>query len=158
VRADAVAAHGGVDGDSGAEEGGGGLAEEGIGQRDGEAGGDADGVSISAVAADAGEGGLGAEVDVALAAPLADAAGAGLPADADAVADLTVEDGGADGGDRAHDFVAGDEGIFADAPVVVDEMDVCVRDAAVGDFDFNFVGVEFPGIIFEREERSAGRV
>ena len=43
-------------------------------------------------------------------------------------------------GDGADDFVAGDEWVLADAPVVVDEVDVRMADAAVGDLYLDVVG------------------
>jgi hypothetical protein len=129
-----------VDGDAAAEQRADAFAFKGVGNGDGEAGVDADLVGIAAVAADAGGLGLGAEVLFAEAAPLADAAGVGLPADADALADLAVADGGADGGDLADDLMAGDEGVLAEAPVVVDEVDVGVADAAVGDLTSTSLG------------------
>ena len=113
-----------VDGDAGAEQGGDVFALQGRGNGDGKARVDADGVGVAAIATDAGGLRGGTEMFVALAAPLADAATVCLPADADALADGEVADPGAGGGDGADDLVAGDEGIAADAPVVVDEMNV----------------------------------
>lgn len=148
----------GVDGDAGAEERGGVDAVEGIWDGDGEAAVDADGRGESTVAADAGGLGLGAEVFFAGAAPLADAAGVCLPADADALTDDGTMHGGAEGGDGADDLVAGDEGEAGDAPVVVDQVNVGVADAAVGDADLDVIGAQIAGRVTEGEELSSGGV
>ena len=71
---------------------------------------------------------------------------------------LRGRDGGADGGDGADDLVAGDEGVFADAPVVVDQVDVGVADAAVGDFDFDIGGGQLARIVFEWQQMCTGRM
>ena len=113
-----------IDGDAGAEQGGDVFAIERVGHGDGKARVDADGVGVASIAADAGWLRGGAEVLVALTAPLADAATVCLPADTDALSDGEVADQGADRRDRSHDLVAGDEGELAEAPVVVDQMNV----------------------------------
>ncbi len=101
------------------------------------------------MAADAGGLRFGAEVLFAGTAPLADAAGVCLPADADALAYGWAVNVRSDGGDGADDLVAGDERVAADAPVVVDEVDVGVADAAVSDADFDVVGPELSGRVAE---------
>src|SRR6185437_8059756 len=157
-RAGAVVAQRGVDGDAGAEERGGVDGVERVGDRDGEAAVDADGRGEASVAADAGGLGLGAEMLFAGAAPLADAAGVCLPADADALAYRGAVDVGADRGDGADDLVAGDERVAADAPVVVDEMDVGVADAAMLDADLDVVRPELSGRVAKGKELRSGGV
>jgi hypothetical protein len=146
-----VVAERSVDGDATAEERSGGDGIECVGDGDGEAAVDANGGGEAAVAADAGGLRLGAEVLFAGAAPLADAAGVCLPADADALAYDGSVDVRADRGDGADDLVARDERVAADAPVVVDEVDVGVADAAVRDADLDVVGPELSGRVAERE-------
>ena len=111
------------------------------------------------MAADAGGLRFGAEVLFAGAAPLADAAGVCLPADADALAyGQGAVDVGADGGDGSDDLVAGDERVAADAPVVVDEVDVRVADAAVSDADLDVIGAELSGRVAEGKQLGSGGV
>src|ERR1700760_3813252 len=118
----------------------------------------AEGGGEASVTADAGGLRFGAEVLFAGAAPLADATGVCLPADADALAYDGAVDVGAYGRDGADDLVTGDERVAADAPVVVDEMDVGVADAAVKDADLGFVGPEFSGRVAEGEQPGSGGV
>ena len=80
------------------------------------------------------------------------AAGVGLPAEAHALADLEGFDLGAHGGDRADNLVAGNEGVLADAPIVGDEVQIAVADAAVGNGDLDFVRAELARIITEGQE------
>ena len=95
----------------------------------------------------------------AAAAPLADAAGVRLPADADAVPGFQALHGGADCGDGTDDLVAGDEGVLADAPVVVDQVDVGVADAAVGDLDLDIGGgFRSPGSYLVGQQVGTGRM
>jgi hypothetical protein len=72
-----------------------------------------------------------------------------LPAEANALADLESFDFGADGGDVANDFVTRDEWELADAPIVGDEMQIAMTDAAVRDGDFDVVRSEFAWIVTE---------
>jgi len=95
---------------------------------------------------------------VALPAPLADAATVGLPADADAVAELVLANFRANGGYGADNLVAGDKRIAADAPIIVDEVDIGVTDAAMGDFDLDLAGLEFTGIVLLLDQLCAGGV
>ena len=79
--------------------------------------------------------------------------------DADGLADGEVLDVRAEGGDVADDFVAGDEGVLGDFPLVVEHGEVRVADAAGGDVDLDVVGGERAGLIFEGFElavRGAG--
>jgi len=148
----------GVDGDAGAEERGGVDGVERVGDGDGEAAVDADRRGEASVAADAGGLGFGAEMLFAGAAPLADAAGVCLPSDADPLAYGGAVDVRADGGYGADDLVAGNERVAADAPVVVDEVDVRVADAAVGDADLDFIGPELSGRVAKGEQLGSGGV
>jgi hypothetical protein len=77
---------------------------------------------------------------VALAAPLTDATAIRLPTDADAFADLAILHFAAYLCDGPDNLVARDEGIFTDAPVVVDQVDIAMTDAAMRDFDLNVIG------------------
>src|SRR6185437_11578224 len=156
--AGAVVAERSVDGDAGAEKWGGGDAVESVRDRDDEAAVNADGRGETTVAADAGGLRLGAEMLLAGAAPFADAAGVCLPADADPLAYRGAVDVGADGGDGANDLVAGDERVAADAPVVVDEVDVGVADTAVLDADLDVVRPELAGRVAEGKELRSGGV
>lgn len=54
--------------------------------------------------------------------------------------------------------MTGDEGEFADAPVIGDQVQIAVADAAVGDLDFDLVVIERTGVVFVREQFSAGSV
>ena len=81
-----------------------------------------------------------------------------MPANAYAVADCEFSDGGTDFGDGSDDLMAGNEGILAHAPVVVDQMDIAVADAAVRDLDFDVGGLEFSRIVLVGEQFGASRV
>ena len=155
---DAVGAHGVVDGDAAAEQGRGLFARQSVGDGNDKAGVGADAISIAAVAMNAGAFRSGAEIFLAAHTPLALAAGVGLPAEADALAHLERADLAADSGDGADDFVTGDEGILADAPVVGDEVQIAVADAAVGDGDFDFVRAELAWVIAQRKQLRPRRV
>ncbi len=58
-------------------------------------------------------------------------------ADAGDVSGFEAGDGGADLGDTADDFMAGDGWVFGEAPFVAGEVEVRVADAAVEDFDLD---------------------
>ena len=75
-----------------------------------------------------------------------------MPAEADALAELKRANLAPERRDGSDDFVARDEGILADAPVVGDEMKIAVTDAAVGDGDFDFVRAELAGIVAKRKQ------
>jgi hypothetical protein len=109
----------------------------------------ADAVGETAVAVHRGAFRCRAEVLLPLDAPLAMAAGIGLPAQANPLADLEGFDLRAGGGDFADDLVTGDEGVLADAPIVGDQVQITVADAAMGDGDFDFVRAELTWIIAE---------
>jgi hypothetical protein len=55
----------------------------------------------------------------------------------------------------ADDLVAGDEGILADAPVVGDEMEVAMADAAVGDSDVDFLRADLARVVLEGQQFGA---
>ena len=94
------------------------FAAEGIGNGEDEAGVGADALCVAAIAMDACTFRRGTEIFHAADAPFAFAAGVGLPSEADALADGEGADALSDGGDGADDFMAWNEGIMADAPVV----------------------------------------
>jgi len=127
------------------------LALQLLRHRNGKSGVDPDGVRIAAVAAHAGGLRLRTQVLVALAAVLADAAAIGLPTHADALADLAIPYRSANCGHRAHDLVAGDKGVLAHAPVVIDEVNIAVTDATVRDLDFDLVLSELTSLVFVRQ-------
>src|SRR5580698_3218956 len=147
-----------VDGYSAAEQRGGVLAFERLRDGNDEAGVGADALGIPAVAMDAGALRQGAEVFHAAGAPLALAAGVGLPAEAHALAHLVRLDLAADGGDGANNLMAGNEGKLADAPVVGDEVNVTVADAAVGNGDLYLLRTELTGIVAIGEQFCSSRV
>src|SRR5580698_1114634 len=107
----------------------------------------ANAVGVAAVTMDAGSLRAGAEILHAARTPFAFAAGVRLPSQAHSLACLQQVDSGADCRDRADDLVAGNEGILADSPVVRDEMNVAVADAAVGDRDLHFVRTQLAWIV-----------
>jgi hypothetical protein len=76
---------------------------------------------------------------LALPAPLANTAAIRLPADADTLANLAIAHVRADRRDRSHNLVARDKWVFADAPVVIDQVDVGVAHSAVGDLYVNLI-------------------
>ena len=94
----------------------------------------------SAVGADVA---LEAVLLLALLAVHALAAGVHHAADADAVADRVLGDLGANLGDDAGDFVAGDQRVLLGAPVTADGVDVGVADAGELDVDQDIVGSHF---------------
>jgi hypothetical protein len=67
-------------------------------------------------------------------------------------------DRGAECDDGPDDLVAGDERVAADAPVVVNEVDIGVADAAVGDADLNVKWSQLAGRIVKREQLGSGRM
>lgn len=92
-------------------------------------------------------------------------AGLALPAavdhaaDTDDVADLVAGHTGTDRPDAAYDLVPRHAGIDGVAPFIFDLVDVRVADAAVVDFDFNFVGLRIfalEGMRFEAAEGVVG--
>ena len=57
--------------------------------------------------------------------------------------------------DGADDFVTGDEGILADAPVVRNQMKIAMTNAAVGDADFDFLHAQIAWVIAKRQKLGA---
>ena len=136
-----------VDGDSTAKQGRGVFAAEGIWNGDNEAGVGANTLCVAAVAVDAGAFRGGTKVLHATNAPLAFAAGVGLPAEADALAYGEGTHTLADRGNGSDDFMAGNKGILADAPVVGDEMNIAMTDAAVRDGDLHLLRAESARVV-----------
>ena len=58
----------------------------------------------------------------------------------------------------ADDLVTGNEGVLAEAPIVVDEVNVGVADAAVRDANLNLVGLQLSGVVFVSQQLGTGRV
>jgi hypothetical protein len=90
--------------------------------------------------------------------PLTRAAGTGLPANAHALPDGKVLHLAADCGHHADNLVSGNEGVLADAPIIVDQVDVAMADPAMGDLDLDFVGLEFTWGVFEGQKFSTSSV
>src|SRR5581483_3838766 len=57
--------------------------------------------------------------------------------------------------DGADHFVTGNEWILADAPVVADQMDVAMTNAAVGDTDLDFIQTQFSRVVTKRQKFGA---
>ena len=98
---------------------------------------------------------VGAKVFRALQAPLAMPAAVGLPARSDSIAGVQAEDRAPGNGDSADDFVAGNEWVLADAPVVVDQMNVAAADAAMGDGNLHVMLLEIAGFVLVRQKFGA---
>jgi hypothetical protein len=77
-----------------------------------------------------------------------------LPAEANALADFESANFGSGGCDGADDFVAGNKGVLADAPIVGDQMQVAMADSAVGDGNFNVIQPKFAWVVTEGEKFS----
>jgi hypothetical protein len=63
-----------------------------------------------------------------------------------------------DRGNVADNLMAGNEWVLADAPVIGDEVEIAVADAAVGDLDFDVVRAQISGFVPERQKLGSGRV
>ena len=75
----------------------------------------------------------------------------------DALADLKVAHLAAHGRNRADNLVAGNKRILADAPIVGDQVQVAVADAAVGDGDLDLLRAELARIVTKGQKfRSCG--
>jgi hypothetical protein len=72
-----------------------------------------------------------------------------MPAQTHALTDLKVNHGTADSSDCSDDFVPGYERVLCDTPLVIQHAEVTVTDAAVLNIDFDLVGTERTGVIFE---------
>jgi hypothetical protein len=154
-RIDAVSANRIVDGDSTAEKWRGALAVDPVGNGNNEAMVDADTIGISAVAMNASTLTVGAKVLRALQAPLAMPAAVGLPARSDSITGVQAEDRTPGYGDSANDFVAGNERVLADAPIVVDQMNVAAADAAMRDGNLHVMLLEIAGFVLVRQKLGA---
>ena len=75
-----------------------------------------------------------------------------MPAETNPLADFKRADFSAERRDGADDFVTGDEGILADAPIVGDEVQIAMADAAMGDSDFDFAVAELARVILQRKK------
>ena len=74
-------------------------------------------------------------------------AGVGLPANAHAVTGVQSQYGAPSYRDFADNLVAGDQRILADAPVIVDHVEIAAAYSAMGDGDFHLVRLEVPGVV-----------
>ena len=79
-------------------------------------------------------------------------AAAGKPTQPDAVSDFDFLDVIPRRHDAAGNFMAGDERVMHVAPIVVDDGEVGVADAAIVDRDFYLFVAEFPRRVFKRFE------
>ena len=106
-------------------------------------------VGFGVVGADHALGAIGFGAGLAV---VADPAGFDGDAYAGEVADFELGDGGADGGDVADDFVAGDHGVDGAAPLIADLVDVGVADAAEVDCNDDVIGARFAAVEVKRGE------
>ena len=118
----------------------------------------ADAIGISAVAAHTGRFRGWAQVLHAASAPFTFPARIRLPAEAYALAHGESFHRGAHSRELADDFVAGNKGVLADAPVIRDQMKVAIADAAMRDRNFNFVGAQFSRFVTKWQKFSSRRV
>jgi hypothetical protein len=93
---------------------------------------------------------LGAEIFLPTGAPLAMPARSALPPHAHALTDRHVLHIGPHGGDGADRLVTSDKRELRKAPVVVDEGEVAVADAAVRHLHLDLLSAERTGVIIER--------
>src|SRR5271166_1328534 len=91
-------------------------------------------------------------------APLAHSAGVRLPAQAHALAHFEREHPGADSRHRAHNLMAGNEGILADSPVVRNQVKVAMADSAMRNCDFHFLRAKLARVVLERQQLCSCRV
>ena len=113
-------------------------------------------VRISAIPPDTGRLRLRAQMFVALPAPLADAAAIRLPANPNPLAHLAVLHILAHRDNRPHNLMARDKRIFADPPVVVDQMNVGVAHPAMRNLYLNLVRFQLARLILVRHQLCAG--
>ena len=147
-----------VDGNASAEQRSGVFALQSSGNRSDKARVDADGIGEASIAVKAGALELRAEILETFAAPFAVPAGVRLPPDADTVPDRKAQAVAAGLRNRSYNLVAGDERLLADAPIVVDQMQVAVTDAAVRDFDLDVDRFQFAGVVLIWKQFGASRV
>src|ERR1017187_2022144 len=123
------------------------LAIERCGNRNHKSSAGANSLGITAVAMHTGGHRVGTKILHPPRAPFTPPAGVSLPAQAHALAQPYRAHFRAHGRDRADDFMAGNKWILAGAPVVRNQMNIAVTDAAVSDADLDFVGTQLPWVI-----------
>ena len=156
---DAMGAQRVINRDAAAQQRRGVFALQGIGDRYHEADIGADAVRVAAVAVNAGPFCGGTEVFHAPRTPLALATGVRLPAQTNPLTNLERRPRlRADCHNRAHNLMAGNEWILADAPVVRDQVKIAVADAAVGNGDLYLLRVEPARLIVKGQQFSASRM
>src|SRR5580698_573283 len=123
------------------------FARKGLGNGNREACIGAHPLCVAAVAVHACRFLCGAQVLHPLHAPLALSAGVRLPSKPYAVAYLVQIHVAAHGCDRTHHLVARDERIMADAPVIGDQMEIAMADAAMGNGNLNLLRSQLAGVV-----------
>jgi hypothetical protein len=58
----------------------------------------------------------------------------------------------------ADDFVAGDEGIFADAPVIRNQVQIAVANSAMRDANLHFLRTQYSRVVAKGKKFCAGGV
>ena len=81
-----------------------------------------------------------------------------MPAQAYALTHFKLLDAIANGGNCSDHFVAGDKRILADSPIVRDEVDIAVANAAMGDGNLDLLRTQRSWIVVVREEFGSRRV
>lgn len=125
------------------------LGGHAVGNEKGEASIHPNGLREAAGPSDASGAVVGTAIFLAPNAPLAIHARAALPADAHALARLQMGPG-ARRPDNPDDLMSGHERVLANSPIVINQVNVAMANAAVGDFDFHLVRAERGGIICVR--------
>jgi hypothetical protein len=95
---------------------------------------------------------------IALPTPLADAATVCLPSDPHSLTDRAVLYLGAHSHDGTHNFMTWNERKLAQPPVIVDQMNIAVAYAAMGDLNLNLVQAQIAWIILIRQQMCPSRV
>ena len=80
---------------------------------------------------------------------------AGVPTQSHGLSDADRLGAAAQGGNRSDGFMAGDEGILRDPPVVIQHRKVGMADAAVVDVDFDLLVRQRARVVGERPQFSA---
>src|SRR6185437_9492636 len=119
------------------------FARQCFGHRDCEARIHASLLSKSAVAMHTSRHTLGAKILIAAQTPLAGTAGVCLPSHSDSLAQRASFHLAAHGRNGAHNLMSGDEGILREAPIIIDQMQIAVTDAAMSDRDLNIIRLQF---------------
>jgi hypothetical protein len=73
----------------------------------------------------------------------------GMPAQPHALTDLKVHHSTADCSDCSDDLMPGYEGVLCHPPLVIQHAEITVTDTAVLNIDFDLMGAERTGVIFE---------